>query len=111
VPIEEALQKASGSKLDQAIEKAAQARSIGSDANFRVHPTGVPEYQAANDCPKCMHHGKRFAREGNKYTKCRECDTKIAIASASPNGFAVPDEAGNNFYGNQEYMISREAAR
>src|SRR5690606_12718189 len=79
---------------------------ISFQQNIKEIADGILLYQTHYTCD-CGHHGKRFIRNTNDYTKCHSCQAKLVVEPATlendGKGIPVPDSFGNFFIARELY--------
>ncbi|AXY09960.1 hypothetical protein CUC43_25845 [Bacillus thuringiensis LM1212] len=69
---------------------------------------GTPRYRTRYECCMCGNRGKQYEYEGNKFTKCHNCNAKLKIVPATKKGFPERDSFGNFYVANDEYSVILE---
>ncbi|MEB8702682.1 hypothetical protein P4H21_18205 [Bacillus cereus] len=69
---------------------------------------GTPRYRTRYECCMCGNRGNQYEYEGNKFTKCHNCNAKLKIVPATKKGFPERDAFGNFYVANDEYSVILE---
>lgn len=69
---------------------------------------GTPRYRTRYECCMCGNRGNQYEYEGNKFTKCHNCNAKLKIVPARKKGLPERDSFGNFYVANDEYSVILE---
>ncbi|MFJ8521419.1 hypothetical protein [Bacillus cereus] len=69
---------------------------------------GTPRYRTRYECCMCGIRGNQYEYEGNKFTKCHNCNAKLKIVPATKKGLPERDAFGNFYVANDEYSVILE---
>lgn len=69
---------------------------------------GTPRYRTRYECCMCGNRGNQYEYEGNKFTKCHNCNAKLKIVPATKKGLPERDAFGNFYVANDEYSVILE---
>ncbi|MGI8277345.1 hypothetical protein [Bacillus mycoides] len=90
------------------ITKKKEADPIHWKTGIKYDEQGIPKYRTRYECCMCGNRGNQYEYEGNKFTKCHNCNAKLKIAPATKMGFPERDAFGNFYVANDEYSVILE---
>ncbi|MFJ8216207.1 hypothetical protein [Bacillus cereus] len=92
---------------DQAEEKE-ETEPIHWKTGIKYDNEGTPRYRTRYECCMCGNRGNQYEYEGNKFTKCHNCNAKLKIVPATKKGIPERDSFGNFYVAYDEYSVILE---
>ncbi|MDZ5608584.1 hypothetical protein U2I54_16155 [Bacillus pseudomycoides] len=90
------------------ITKKETADPIHWKTGIKHDDNGTPRYRTRYECSLCGNRGNQYEYEGNKFTKCHNCEAKLKMEPATKKGFPERDGFGNFFVASEEYSVILE---
>ncbi|HDR7254291.1 TPA: hypothetical protein QCW96_003643 [Bacillus pacificus] len=88
--------------------KKEEADPIHWKTGIKYDDEGTPRYRTRYECCMCGNRGNQYEYEGNKFTKCHNCNAKLKIVPATKKGLPERDAFGNFYVANDEYSVILE---
>lgn len=81
---------------------------LNSERNLREPIESIARIKRENvkvyvNCPHCLYEGDQYTWRGNRYTKCKECQTELFNRPAAETWGEV-DDSGYEYHATTEYI-------